>query len=85
MNNENFLKNFFMAFLKAWNIFFEMPFPASEKFNKKINYSNTNNDDLVLYAIPFVGLVIGFAAFVVIAIIYFIFVAEVVIQCCFIR
>lgn len=73
MNNYDFLRNFFLAFLKAWNIFFEMPFPTSEKFNKKINYSNTDNDDLVLYAIPFVGLLIGFAAFLIIAIIYFIF------------
>lgn len=73
MSNNDFLRNFLIAFLKAWNIFFEMPFPGLEKFSKKINYEYTKNDDLVLFAIPFVGLTIGFIAFVVIAVVYFIF------------
>lgn len=73
MDNNDFLKNFFYAFLRAWNIFFEMPFPGSDKFSKRINSPDTENDDLVLYALPFVGLMVGFVAFVIIAVVYFLF------------
>ncbi len=73
MDNKDFLRNFYMAFLKAWNIFFEMPFPASGRFSKELYYIDAEEDDLVIFAIPFVGLLIGFVAFVIIVAANFIF------------
>ncbi|HBM15182.1 MAG TPA: hypothetical protein DD381_02375 [Lentisphaeria bacterium] len=71
--NNDFLKIFYLAYLKAWNIFFETPFPVTaNKLGKKIDYNNNDHDDLVLFAIPFVGLTVGFIAFVVITIGYLI-------------
>lgn len=72
-NSNDFLKKFYTAFLKAWNIFFETPFPGTgNNPDKKVNYTDTQNDDLVLFAIPFVGLAVGFIAFVVITVFYLI-------------
>jgi len=70
MDNNNFLHKYFVSFLKAWKISFEISFPGAEYWNKHIDYSDVEYDSIVLYSISVIGMLIGFAAFVVASIVY---------------
>ena len=72
-NNSLFLRKYFVSFLKAWKMFFEISFPGAEYWNKYIDYSNAKYDAVVLYSIPVIGMMIGFVAFVVASIAYLFF------------
>jgi len=72
-NNSIFLHKYFVSFLKAWKIFFEISFPGAEYWNKYIDYSNVKYDAVVLYSIPVIGMMLGFVAFVVVSIFYLFF------------
>lgn len=69
-NNSLFLQKYFVSFLKAWKIFFEISFPGAEYWNKYIDYSDVKYDAIVLYSIPVIGMMIGFVAFIVANILY---------------
>ena len=69
-NNSLFLHKYFVSFLKAWKIFFEISFPGAKHWNKHIDYSNIKYDSIVLYSIPIIGMMLGFAAFVVASVVY---------------
>ncbi len=71
--NSLFLQKYFVSFLKAWKIFFEISFPGSEYWNKYIDYSNVKYDAIVLYSIPLIGMMLGFAAFAVATAVYLFF------------
>ena len=64
-NNSLFLHKYFVSFLKAWKVFFEISFPGAEYWNKHIDYSNVEYDSIVLYSIPVIGMMVGFVAFLV--------------------
>ncbi|MCP4176864.1 MAG: hypothetical protein GY756_03785 [bacterium] len=68
-----FVNKLLVPFVKAWNLFFEIPFPVSNKLNSKISSIITENEDTVLYAVPIVGLAVGLIAYVFILIIYGLF------------
>lgn len=72
-NNSLFLHKYFISFLKAWKIFFEISFPGAEYWNKYIDYSNVKYDAIVLYSIPVIGMMLGLAAFAAASIVYFLF------------
>lgn len=66
---ENLITNsLIIPFIKAWNLFFEIPIPI-ENFSKNI-ILNEEYDSRVLYFVPIIGLVLGLFAYVISWIIY---------------
>jgi len=68
-----FVNKLLVPFVKAWNLFFEIPFPISNKLNNKINSTCSTNEESILYAVPLIGLVVGIIAYVFILIMYLLF------------
>lgn len=62
------INNYILApFIKAWNLFFNVPFPVSNNYSQ-INLANVP-DRHILYLTPIVGFAIGLVAYIFISII----------------
>ncbi|HJO95002.1 MAG TPA: hypothetical protein QF753_16510 [Victivallales bacterium] len=68
-----FIDKLMVPLIKAWNLFFEIPFPVSNSLNNQISSISSKSDDNILYAVPVVGLIVGIIAYVFILIIYGLF------------
>jgi len=65
MSREDVLaQNIIIPFIKAWNLFFDISIPLSESVEAEFDKSGTNNN-LILFYIPAIGLILGLFAYII--------------------